>query len=677
MSINVRLRDDKVHLISLDDWLAHNDYLIGIRKKNIWEPTKKPKAYESYYLLTNDKLIYVYYTEKFTNFGMSSVEKMEYISYAKRDGVTEYLLFDKKEEKLKKYLSVHKYSKITVDQIKQLQKARKLIPKYSVNNTVDSKNFEDYLIASLYKSNCQEMASKYVVLDIETNGLRKASDDLISISIYDPLSGICYNRILPLHMQPLVLTSRIHGINNEDVANAADISQSELDKVINFFDLNNRTILTYSGGKGTFDSDFFKNYCKRQGLKGFENFIYKNIKNLIPKPGFGYEGELSKDNICKILDIEGVTAIHSSLNDCLLEWKLFEKLKMHRYFFIDGSLYNYSDKYIVPITYLINYSALKEIANIKLPIIVGKLTPIFTYKIPKKLLNVVKKYPTNITGIALEHGINFNLNIEKQDNLEFLIKNKQSLEYIGSLTSKITEIPIIEDSESSGLIAVNKEDENYIKEVNNTTQILVENFSSLFDYIKNNVFKGETIKSQELVISKDKRILAVCDLSSKTSILEIKTYEIKKYENNIIKGALPLQLFYEFNNRNIYLLSIEFKKHVNKKDEEAIDGIEVNIYKVQLKKVNDDDSILTYKLTTDYINTLKYIKNNPKITQKELSCKLGYGKHYIYNIFKTLKSLGYIKRKNNKSWEILRSTDDTLTKIISKNGAIEVYKETC
>ena len=41
-------------------------------------------------------------------------------------------------------------------------------------------------------------SSKYVVLDVETNGLSSENDDLLSISIYKPDDQKIFNKFLPL-----------------------------------------------------------------------------------------------------------------------------------------------------------------------------------------------------------------------------------------------------------------------------------------------------------------------------------------------------------------------------------------------------------------------------------------------------------------------------------------------
>ena len=138
----------------------------------------------------------------------------------------------------------------------------KLLPKFFISDEPPRKKFEDYLVDTGRKFDTKGY-KKIVILDTETNGVRKANDDLLSVSIFNPSTGICYNRYFPLDMQPVVLTSHIHGITDNDLVNELHWTQEEVDKIIEYFDLKNALIFSYSGGQGTFDSSFIINYCKR------------------------------------------------------------------------------------------------------------------------------------------------------------------------------------------------------------------------------------------------------------------------------------------------------------------------------------------------------------------------------------------------------------------------------
>ena len=61
--------------------------------------------------------------------------------------------------------------------------------------------------------------SKYVVLDVETNGLSSLRDNLLSISLYRPDTEDSYSRFLPLELQKDVYTTYINGIKNERSGN--------------------------------------------------------------------------------------------------------------------------------------------------------------------------------------------------------------------------------------------------------------------------------------------------------------------------------------------------------------------------------------------------------------------------------------------------------------------------
>ena len=575
-------KDPKIRLMTLEDFLRYHGYLVSVSKKDLWKSSTVPEMFKTYYKFTSDYLVSIYFGVMSINYGTEEKEKLESIDVAYRDGKTEYELFDKKINELKEVSEKRRKKKDVYELITALEKAKKLIPRRRLKREKEIKQFESYLSFTGYKTKIDDLKNHYLVFDVETNGLRKANDDLLSLSIYDPTSGMCYNRYFPLDLQPVILTGYIHGITDEDLSNATHMTQDEMDMLIDYFHLKDRVLLSYSGGKGTFDSGFIQNYCKRRGIHGFENLQFENIKNKIPEAPYGSEGQLTKDNLCRIFGIEGVSEVHSSYNDCILEWKLFEKLETECVFFIDNHLYKYTPEYIIPVSYLIRYPELASCANVTIPNIIGNATELLKLEFPKKLIKDIKKFPTNITGITIEHGINVSLQVKKQDNYLFLAENRSHLKYVGSVDNRINEIPFIANDDGT-IKAINIEDKNYIDEVNLVTNKIIEQLKPITEYLKETVFIGDRILSQELSISDDKKVLALCDLSDSESVVEIKTYRILEEDRNVINSDLAKQLYYQANGRNIYVVSIVFERHRNMRTYEwIVDGLNIYLYKIDL-----------------------------------------------------------------------------------------------
>lgn len=384
-------KDPKIKLVSIEEFLENSGYLIDA-KQHLWKGKKHPSMGGYYYKFTSDKLMIIAYGYMMTNYGNSVSEKLDYIEVAIRDGTTEYDLFNKRIALFQAYKNEHKRSKKADDYIKQLIESMKLLPKYKKPQASEPKNFEEYLVETGYKTPFDSLLNKYVVFDVETNGTRKANDDLLSLSIYDPSTGICFNRLFPLDLQPLVLTGWIHGITDKQLSNVSHMTQKEVEQIINYFHLKDKVLLSFSGGKGTFDYTFLINYCKRHNLYGFEDLQYENIKSLLPTAGFGYEGQMTKDNLCRLFGIDGVQEIHSSQNDCILEWKLFEKIKDGNLFFINNRLYKFSEEYIVPVSHLNSNPEMARIAKINIPHIIAHCTEVYKYAFPKKIVGLLKNF---------------------------------------------------------------------------------------------------------------------------------------------------------------------------------------------------------------------------------------------------------------------------------------------
>ena len=386
-------------------------------------------------------------------------------------------------------------------------------------------------------------STKYVILDVETNGLSSIRDDLLSISLYKPDTGLTYNRFLPLDLNSRVLTTEINGITTSDLAGLEPLSQDEVDSIIEKFELTTKTILTY----GNLDSRFIKKYFERNKLKGYEVFSFYNFKHDIISSRFS-EGNITKDNLCRLFGIPNVTDIHSGLNDCILEWKKKKKLNGKKLLITNNKVFFISEDYYIPVSYLREYPNFRYFAS-DLPVfdIVSKQLKKFSV-----YGKDFKKFPTNFDGMIIEHLINSMLSAEKVDSTLFLIKNKSKCQYIGKLPSEI-ETLYFNFNPNGTISAVDRKDIGTEIELNTFLQSVKKQIKPLITYIQEEIFCGRQIISQELVTHNDYRVMALCDLSTKDAVLEIKTnnYDPKEYKE---------QLFYQAKGRKCYLLQVDWDK---------------------------------------------------------------------------------------------------------------------
>ena len=118
------------------------------------------------------------------------------------------------------------------------------------------------------------------------------------------------------------------------------------------------------------------------------------------------------------------------------------------------------------------------------------------------------------------------LHVQKENNTPFLYANKCKLSYIGKIPSSFESVPM-DFNEDGTVTAANRKDKELEVKLNNAVGILRERLDPLIKYIRDDIFGGKTIKSQELVVDRDYNVLALCDLSSDDTVLEIKSNPIK------------------------------------------------------------------------------------------------------------------------------------------------------
>lgn len=232
-------------------------------------------------------------------------------------------------------------------------------------------------------------------------------------------------------------------------------------------------------------------------------------------------GNITKDNLCRLYGIDNIQEIHTGANDCLLEWELFQKLDGNKLLITHDRVYEFNNDYIVPASYLVNYPNFKYHAQ-NLP----------RFKCSSKIIkrfevvnSQIKKFPTNFNGMIIEHLINTMLDVEKIDSTPFLMQNKSKLKHIGKLPSPYDEIYMNFNNDGT-VTAAEKKDKNLADELNKFILLLKKEINPLIDYIRKTIFKERHILSQELVVHRDKNVLALCDLSNDTAVLEIKTYVV-------------------------------------------------------------------------------------------------------------------------------------------------------
>lgn len=394
--------------------------------------------------------------------------------------------------------------------------------------------------------------TEYVVFDVETNGFKEKEDDLLSISFYKPDDGKVYNKFLPLELNREIKTTYINGITEKDLFGAKALTQKEFDHIVEEFELEKRTILIYAGGN--FDEKYLAAYMKRHYIVGFEKLKFYNFKRNIISSRYS-RGNISKDNLCAMFNIEGVESVHSGLNDCKLEWQLFEKLDGYFYLVTQGgsedNVFRLNEDYIIPVSLLSSHPNLSRILCER-PYIECQSTLVKSFEIDAQ---GIEKFQTNFTGMTIEHLINSMLNVEKQESRQFLVMNKMKLDFIGRISNGKSMVPMTFNLDGT-VTAIHKEDKEMEKRINSTAKNLKERIRPLVDFIKYEIFKNEPILSQELVVDTENNILALCDLSNETTVLEIKT-------NATDSMAYKEQFYYEAKGRKIYHLKMEWIKDWN------------------------------------------------------------------------------------------------------------------
>lgn len=465
----------------------------------------------------------------------------------------------------------------------------------------------------------------YVVLDVETNGLRCREHDLLSISIYKPDDNTEYDRFLPLDLNDDVYTTHINGITARQLKEMKHLTQDEVNELFRAFELDKRIILHY----GSLDERFIREYFNRHGISGYEKMNFFNFKRMICSSQFS-DCSLSKDRLCEAFGIEGVTTIHTGINDCKLEWKLFQAFDGH---YILATMRDFTwqfnvlaPDYIVPVSYLNTFPNLSRLYE--RPYICFDKKEIYRLVVSD---DDIRRFKSNFAGVTIEWLIDVMLDAEEQDNTEFLINNFNKNKSLGSM--KHDTRPIFMRFNQDGTVTVVNETDKIIEQqLNATLAAMKKQLSPLIQFIKNDIFYGKKIKSQELVINNELGILAICDLSTDDAVLEIKTtaYHIESYAE---------QLFYESAGRKTYLLAIDWIRDPETRRLQEADFIifDVSVFPSEKPNKRRERTIttLTESLEPKHIELISYTNS---ISPVKVRCKnCGHEWEDSYSHIKTNK----------------------------------------
>lgn len=447
-------------------------------------------------------------------------------------------------------------------------------------------------------------STKYVVLDVETNGLSSRAHDLLSLAIYKPDTDTMFHRFFPLELNDRVLTTEINGITKGMLKGANPLTQSDVDELIKEFDLENRTVLTY----GSLDEKFMKYYFLRHKLSGIEKFKFYNFKHDIISSRFS-EGNITKDNLCKIFRIENIQNVHSADNDCILEWKLYERLDGGQLLITNNKVFEFkTGDYIVPASYISTYPNFKY----HLPPMPKIKADAKVVKVIKVMGGTLKKFPTNFNGIIIENLINKMLGVRVENSRPFLIQNKSKLNYVGNLESHIDLVPL-RFKEDGTVQTVRPQDKQLGNELNSFIDSLKKDLGPLVEYIKTEIFQDEEILSQELVIHEDKNVLALCDLSAKNAVMEIKMTnysEPQTYAN---------QIYYEAKGRDAYLLQVDWGV-LPKELPFIISKLELDAYDPVERTSEKRIRTAKEKIENDEIELIQFINTSSAVRLKCRKC---------------------------------------------------------
>lgn len=254
--------------------------------------------------------------------------------------------------------------------------------------------------------------------------------------------------------------------------------------------------------------------------------------------------------------------MHNGLNDCILEWNLFDKINGGFVLCLrlgdwQMGMYKLNDDYYVPASRIRYFPNMKYAVN--LPDLKIDYEEVYCLKLSDKCYNK-KDMWFQPAGFASERMIRASLNATNIEDPSFAKENFKKLQLIGKFSYKPDdyEIPVIENSDGT-LTAVREEDKEAVEEMNRATLQIKSELPPLFTFLKEKIFQNKPINTQETVINHELKSFGYTDFSNDVACLEMKfsdgmmdDFYFNKYHPLINKHKY--QLYILSNGRPTYLL---------------------------------------------------------------------------------------------------------------------------
>lgn len=354
--------------------------------------------------------------------------------------------------------------------------------------------------------------------------------------------------------------------------------------LIDEFEITKRTLLHY----GTLDAPFMKEYFKFIKLPNRTKVKFYNFKQNIYSSKFS-GGNITKDNLCKALQLENVKDIHDAQNDCLLQWQLFKAMD-NKPWFITSTLvnvydiYKYNSDYYMPASYVERFGRIHELVGAKVPTMqLVKTRDVISIDLPDTLNKYNPWLVDYFLGNIMEKQIKLFLNAKDLEFESFVwcSKNKSCMEKVGSF--KVNKEPVIEYAfKKDGKIEI----------LGNKTQKEIVYFLTVIINRLKHKIEGEGLSCE---ITKDGVYCCfagekkcIFDLSVFPDIsFEIKCNEIDNIENVTVYGN---------NNLLVESISNEFIDIIQPYAKEFADKIKSSVFRE--KQIYSQENVISEKYHT-------------------------------------------------------------------------------